>query len=337
MNVLLTGGCGYIGSHILLDLIEHGHNVIVVDNLCNSNEDNLRTIENITKVKVKFYKIDLRDNKELEKIFKLNKIDIVIHLAGLKNNPISVKYPIEYYENNVLGSINLIKTMINNGVSNVIFSSSATVYSEKQIMPLQETSAISPKTPYGDSKIFVEKILESISKSNPNWKTVILRYFNPAGAHKSGLIKESTEYESPNLMSQILHYANKKKEHLKVYGNDYQTRDGTGVRDYIHICDLSKGHLLAIDRLFDTDFKDGFIVLNLGSGNGYSVNEMISTFEKVNSAKINVKIVSRRDGDIAESYTDNSLAKSFLNWSTTETLETICEDSWRSFKNKLKV
>lgn len=332
MNVLLTGGCGYIGSHILIDLIINRHKVIVIDNLCNSDKDNLKAIEDMTNTKIKFYEIDLRNKEKLDQIFSENKIDVVIHLAGLKNNPESIKFPLRYYESNVSGSINLFSAMLNHKVFKIIFSSSATVYKETEYMPLNENSAIEPKTPYGNSKRTIEQIMESMVFTNSKWKVIVLRYFNPAGAHSSGLISESHRFMVSNLMNQILYTADNKKKFLNVYGDDYNTEDGTGVRDYVHVSDLSKAHILAFNKLLSEDFNEKFITVNIGSGKGYSVKEMIKTFEKINNIEVKFKIQPRRSGDIAKSCTSISFAKSFLNWEPNETLNTICKDSWNSYK-----
>lgn len=325
MKILVTGGCGYIGSHTSVELLNEGYEVVIVDNLSNSKEEVINKIELITKKKVLFYKGDLRDESLLERIFNENKIEAVIHFAGLKAVGESVKEPLKYYENNIGSTICLLKSMQKHNSKKIIFSSSATVYGDPEVLPITETARLSTTNPYGTTKLFIERILEDLYKSDKEFGIIILRYFNPIGAHSSGLIGENPKGIPNNLMPYIVKVANRELECLNVFGNDYNTKDGTGVRDYIHVVDLAKGHISALKRILSTNELEYY---NLGTGNGYSVLDIINTFEKVNRIKINYKIVERRAGDIASCYADPSKALKELNWKTTKNLDDMCRDAY---------
>jgi len=326
MKVLVTGGVGYIGSHTVIQLVEDGNEVVVVDNLCNSKIEALSRVEEITNTKIKFYKIDLLDKEGLNQIFQNENIDAVIHFAGLKAVGESVEIPLHYYNNNVVGTLNLLEVMEENEVQKLVFSSSATVYGEPQKVPITEDFPLSATNPYGRSKLMIEDILRDLYKSNPKWDISILRYFNPVGAHDSGKIGEDPNGIPNNLMPFIAQVAVGKREALSVFGNDYPTVDGTGVRDYIHVVDLAGGHLKALSKL---NQKPGCVEYNLGTGNGYSVLEVVNAFEKASGKKVNYKIVERREGDIAACYADPQFAKIELGWEAKYKIEKMCEDSWR--------
>ena len=299
-EILITGGLGYIGSHTAIELLLKDHQVIIIDNLSNSRESVVDDIKNITHKDISFYKGDIRDRKFLESVLKNHSIDSVIHFAGLKSVSESVKRPLDYYDNNVFGSINLFETMLDHGIKNIVFSSSATVYGNNHPLPWHEDLVTGGTTnPYGYSKLVIENILKDIAISNRDFKCISLRYFNPVGAHKSGMIGENPIDVPNNLMPYLCKVALKQQERLNVYGGDYETRDGTGVRDYIHVQDLSRGHLLAYNYILGDGFK-GFDAINLGSGQGYSVLEMINAFTEITGVKIPYEIVKRRDGDIAK-------------------------------------
>ena len=325
MKVLLTGGAGYIGSHTAVELISAGHEVVIVDNLSNSSEKVLDRLKIITGKEIKFYKSDVANDIELDNIFAENKIDAVIHFAGFKAVGESVKKPLEYYENNLCTTFNLVKEMKKYGVKNLVFSSSATVYGVPKEVPLKENMDTWCTNPYGWTKFMNERILIDISNAMPEMSIVLLRYFNPIGAHSSGLIGENPNGIPNNLMPYISQVAVGKLKELNVFGNDYDTKDGTGVRDYIHVVDLAKGHVKAIEY---ADKNNGIDIFNLGTGIGYSVLEIVDKFKKVNDVEVPYKIVDRRPGDIAMCYADASKAKEKLDWVATKTLEDMCKDTW---------
>ena len=326
MNVLVTGGAGYIGSHTCVELLNSGYGVVVIDNLVNANPESLKRVEMITGKSVTFYEGDVRDEALLRKIFRENDLSCVIHFAGLKAVGESVAKPWEYYDNNLNTTLVLTKVMKEVGMKNIIFSSSATVYTADNEMPLRETSRTGGCTnPYGWTKYMTEQILSGISHADPDWSVTLLRYFNPIGAHKSGLMGEDPRGIPNNLMPYITQVAIGRREMLSVFGNDYPTHDGTGVRDYIHVVDLAKGHVAAVK--YTTEHK-GTEVFNLGTGIGYSVLDMVNTFVEVNGVKVPYKIVDRRPGDIATCYADPAKSKEVLGWTAQETLADMCRDSW---------
>ena len=326
MNVLVTGGAGYIGSHTCLELLEGGYGVVVIDNLCNSNPKSLNRVEELTGKKLKFYPGDVRDEALLTKIFQENEIGCVIHFAGLKAVGESVAKPWEYYDNNLNSTLVLTKVMKRFGMKNIIFSSSATVYSADNEMPLKETSRTGGCTnPYGWTKYMTEQILSGMAYAEPDWSVVLLRYFNPIGAHESGKIGEDPRGIPNNLMPYITQTAIGRREKLSVYGNDYPTHDGTGVRDYIHVVDLAKGHVAAVEYAVGSH---GCEVFNLGTGVGYSVLDMVNTFMQVNGVDIPYVIAPRRPGDIATCYADPAKSREVLHWQATKNLADMCRDSW---------
>ena len=326
MNVLVTGGAGYIGSHTCVELLENGYGVVVIDNLVNANPVSLKRVEQITGKTVKFYEGDVRDEALLRKIFSENDISCVIHFAGLKAVGESVEKPWEYYDNNLNTTLVLTKVMKEAGMKSIIFSSSATVYTSDNEMPLKETSRTGGCTnPYGWTKYMTEQILSGISHADPDWSVVLLRYFNPIGAHKSGLMGENPRGIPNNLMPYITQVAIGRREKLSIFGNDYPTPDGTCVRDYIHVMDLAKGHVAAVK--FATENK-GTEVFNLGTGIGYSVMDTVNTFMEVNHVDVPYQIVGRRAGDIATCYADPAKSKEVLGWTAQETLADMCRDSW---------
>ena len=326
MNVLVTGGAGYIGSHTCVELLENGYGVVVIDNLVNANPVSLKRVEQITGKTVKFYEGDVRDEALLRKIFVENDISCVIHFAGLKAVGESVEKPWEYYDNNLNTTLVLTKVMKEVGMKSIIFSSSATVYTSDNEMPLKETSRTGGCTnPYGWTKYMTEQILSGISHADPDWSVVLLRYFNPIGAHKSGLMGENPRGIPNNLMPYITQVAIGRREKLSIFGNDYPTPDGTCVRDYIHVMDLAKGHVAAVK--FATENK-GTEVFNLGTGIGYSVMDTVNTFMEVNHVNVPYQIVGRRAGDIATCYADPAKSKEVLGWTAQETLADMCRDSW---------
>ena len=326
MNVLVTGGAGYIGSHTCLELLESGYGVVVIDNLCNSNPKSLNRVEELTGKKLKFYPGDVRDEALLTKIFQENEIGCVIHFAGLKAVGESVAKPWEYYDNNLNSTLVLTKVMKQFGMKNIIFSSSATVYSADNEMPLKETSRTGGCTnPYGWTKYMTEQILSGMAYAEPDWSVVLLRYFNPIGAHESGKIGEDPRGIPNNLMPYITQTAIGRREKLSVYGNDYPTHDGTGVRDYIHVVDLAKGHVAAVEYAVGSH---GCEVFNLGTGVGYSVLDMVNTFMQVNGVDIPYVIAPRRPGDIATCYADPTKSREVLHWQATKNLADMCRDSW---------
>ncbi len=326
MNILVTGGAGYIGSHTCLELLNSGYGVVVLDNLCNSNPKSLDRVAHLTGKTLKFYEGDCRDEAILRKIFAENAIDAVIHFAGLKAVGESVAQPWRYYDNNLNATLVLTKVMNEVGVKKIIFSSSATVYSGDNEMPLRETSRTGNCTnPYGWTKYMTEQILSGMANADPEWSIVLLRYFNPIGAHESGLIGEDPRGIPNNLMPYITQVAVGRREYLSVYGNDYDTPDGTGVRDYIHVVDLSKGHVCAVKYAAE---HQGCEVFNLGTGTGYSVLDMVNTFMKANQIELPYKIVDRRPGDLATCYADPTKSAQILGWKAEKNLEDMCRDSW---------
>ena len=331
MKVLVTGGLGFIGSHTCVELIKQNYEIIIVDNLYNSKEEVIEKLEKITGKRSKLYKYDLLEKEKLEEIFKENEIDAVIHFAGYKAVGESVKKPLMYYSNNLQSTINLLEVMQKHNVKKLVFSSSATVYGDPgNPKYVEEMGRGETTNPYGTTKAMIEKMLEDLYASDTSWDISILRYFNPVGAHESGLIGEEPNGIPNNLMPYVMKVAAGKLEILSIFGNDYPTIDGTGVRDYIHVVDLAKGHTAALDKM-----KKGLSVYNLGSGKGVSVMELVTTFEKVNNIKVNYKIVGRRAGDLPEYYADPTKALNELEWKTEKTLEDICRDSWNYEKNNM--
>lgn len=323
MSILITGGTGFIGSHTVVELLKTGKEVVIVDNLSNSKECVLDRIEKITGIKPKFYKADLLDKAALRQIFKENEIDSVIHFAGLKAVGESVSQPIRYYHNNITGTLILCEVMAEYGVKTIVFSSSATVYGKPETVPIREDFPLSTTNPYGETKLVIERILSDICVSDPEWSVSVLRYFNPIGAHESGLIGEDPQGIPNNLLPYVSKVAAGKLPCLSVYGNDYDTVDGTGVRDYIHVVDLSLAHLKALDKAKTVKGIDYF---NVGTGNGYSVLEIIAAYEKASGKKVNYKITDRRPGDIDSCYADPKKAFEVLGWKATRGIEEMCLD-----------
>lgn len=327
MAVLVTGGAGFIGSHTAVELLNAGKEIVILDNFSNSKPQSLEAIKKITGKDFKFYEMDYLDREKLEKVFEENKIDSVLNFAGFKAVGESVEKPIEYYTNNISGALVLLDTMKKYGVKKFVFSSSATVYGEPERIPITEDCKTGGTTnPYGTSKLFIEQILKDIYKSDNSWDIAILRYFNPVGAHESGLIGEEPQGIPNNLMPFVARVAAGKLKELSVFGNDYDTPDGTGVRDYIHVVDLAKGHIKALEKL-EKEGK-GLFIYNLGTGKGYSVLDMVKAFEKSTGKKVAYKIAPRRAGDIATCYSDPAKAKEELGWEATKTLDEMCKDSW---------
>ena len=324
--ILVTGGLGYIGSHTCVELLKNGERIVVMDNLSNSKIEMLDKIKQIAGKSFLFYKADLLDKEAMRKIFNENKITSVIHFAGLKAVGESVAKPIEYYKNNVVGTLNLLEVMKEFGVNKFVFSSSATVYGAPKTVPITEDMELSTTNPYGATKLMIEQILRDLAYANKDFKVAILRYFNPIGAHESGIIGENPNGIPNNLMPYISRVAAGKLECLNVYGNDYSTHDGTGVRDYIHVVDLAKGHLKAMERLAKDD--TGVFIYNLGTGKGYSVLDVIKAFEKENGLSIKYKIVDRRPGDIGQCYANPGKALRELGWKAEKTLEDMVRDAW---------
>ncbi len=326
MNVLVTGGAGYIGSHTCLELLECGYGVVVVDNLCNSNPESLNRVRALTGKEIKFYEGDVRDEDLLKKIFAENEIGCVIHFAGLKAVGESVAKPWEYYDNNLNSTLVLTKVMKEVGMKKIIFSSSATVYTGDNEMPLRETSRTGHCTnPYGWTKYMTEQILSGMANADKEWSICLLRYFNPIGAHKSGMIGEDPRGIPNNLMPYVTQVAIGRREKLSVFGNDYDTPDGTGVRDYIHVVDLAKGHVAAVKFVSE---NTGCDVFNLGTGTGYSVLDMVNTFQEVNNVKVPYAIVDRRPGDLATCYADPAKSAEKLGWKAEKNLADMCRDAW---------
>lgn len=327
MAVLVTGGAGYIGSHTCVELLNAGKDVVIVDNFYNCKKSSLDRIRALVKKDFKFYECDIRDKKGLDEIFKKEQIDSVIHFAGLKAVGESVHKPLEYFDNNVNGTLVLLDVMRNNGCKKIVFSSSATVYGMNNISPLTEDMEVGGVTnPYGRTKYMIECILKDLYTSDNTWSICLLRYFNPIGAHKSGTMGEDPNGIPNNLMPYITQVAIRKREYLNVWGDDYDTPDGTGVRDYIHVVDLALGHIKAVEKV---EGSEGLFIYNLGTGKGYSVLDVVKAFEKASGVKIPYKIGPRRDGDIATCYSDPSKAYKELGWKAERDIEEMCEDSWR--------
>lgn len=326
MNILLTGGAGYIGSHTIIELDKAGHSVVVVDNLVNSNPESLRRVSIIIGKEIPFYEVDVRDADNLSKVFDENKFDAVIHFAGLKAVGESVSKPLEYYHNNMTGTFILLDVMRQHGCKNIIFSSSATVYGDPATIPITEDCPKGHCTnPYGQTKSMLEEVLMDVQKADKEWNVVLLRYFNPIGAHQSGTIGENPNGIPNNLMPYITQTAVGIRKELGVFGNDYDTPDGTGVRDYIHVCDLASGHVAALKAI---ERKCGLAIYNLGTGHGYSVLDVVKAFEKVNGVKVPYSIKPRRPGDIATCYCNPAKAKAELGWKAQYGVEEMCRDSW---------
>ena len=330
MAVLVTGGAGYIGSHTVVELLNEGHEVVIVDNYSNSKPEVLNRIKQITGKEFTFYEADLLDKAALEEIFSKESIDSVIHFAGFKAVGESVAMPIEYYHNNITGTLILLDVMRANNVKKIVFSSSATVYGMNNVSPLTEDMATSATNPYGYTKVMIEQILQDVYVSDNEWDIALLRYFNPIGAHESALIGEDPSGIPNNLMPYITQVAIGKRPQLSVFGDDYDTPDGTGVRDYIHVVDLAKGHLKALESFYSLP---GVGIYNLGTGVGYSVLDLVNNFQKANDVEIPYVIADRRPGDIGTCYADASRAEKILNWKTEKNLEDMCRDSWNWQKN----
>ena len=326
MTILVTGGAGYIGSHTVVQLLESNYNVIVVDNLINSSEESLKRIEKITGKSITFYNYDILNKKDLRKVFHNNSIDSVIHFAGLKAVGESVNKPLYYYHNNITGTLILREVMEEYGVRNMVFSSSATVYGDPEIIPITEGAPLRATNPYGRTKLMLEEILRDLYIADNNQNIAILRYFNPIGAHKSGTIGEDPNGIPNNLIPYISQVAVGKREYLSIYGADYDTPDGTGVRDYIHVVDLAAGHLKALEKL---KTNPGVVTYNLGTGKGQSVLDMVKAFEKASGREVAYKIVGRRPGDIATCYADPLFAEQELSWKAEKSIEDMCKDTWR--------
>lgn len=327
MSILVAGGAGYIGSHTCVELLEAGYEVVVVDNLYNASPESLKRVEKITGKTVTFYEADILDKEALNKIFDAHEIEAVIHFAGYKAVGESVQKPIEYYHNNMTGTLVLCDVMRAHGVKNIVFSSSATVYGDPAQIPITENCPKGqPTNPYGWTKSMLEQVLTDIHTSDPEWNVILLRYFNPIGAHKSGMIGEDPKGIPNNLLPYVAQVAVGKRECLGVFGNDYDTPDGTGVRDYIHVVDLAAGHVKAIDKLRE---KPGVEVYNLGTGNGYSVLQVVAAFEKACGHKVPYEIKPRREGDIATCYCDPQKAKAELGWEAKYGIDEMCADTWR--------
>ena len=327
MAILVTGGAGYIGSHTCVELLQEGYQVVVADNLSNSSKASLQRVEEIAGKPITFYEVDLLNKIELTRIFEQEQIEAVIHFAGLKAVGESVAKPLSYYRNNIAGTLNLCEVMQEFGVKNIVFSSSATVYGNPAFVPITEECPRGHITnPYGQTKAMLEQILVDVQVADPQWNVVLLRYFNPIGAHKSGRIGEDPKGIPNNLLPFIAQVAVGKREYLGVFGDDYDTKDGTGVRDYIHVVDLSIGHVRAIEKLKE---NQGVLIYNLGTGKGYSVLEIVHAFEQANGVSIPYKIEARRPGDIASSYANPTKAKNELGWTAQRGLSEMCEDLWR--------
>lgn len=326
MRILVTGGAGYIGSHTCLELLSAGHDVVVVDNLSNSKEESLRRVQELAGRPLAFHRVDVLDRAVLDAVFAAAPVDAVIHFAGLKAVGESVTIPLRYYHNNVTGALLLCEAMKAHGVRNLVFSSSATVYGDPAAVPIIEDFPLSATNPYGRSKLMIEDILRDLHLSDPSWNIALLRYFNPVGAHASGRIGEDPNGIPNNLMPYVAQVAVGKLPELRVFGNDYPTPDGTGVRDYIHVVDLALGHLRALDKLAG---NPGLVAYNLGTGRGYSVLEVVAAFEAAAGRRIPYRIVGRRPGDVAASYADPARARAELGWVAARSLADMCADTWR--------
>lgn len=331
MAILVTGGAGYIGSHTVVELLEAGEEIVIVDNFANSSPDVLDKIKKITNKDFKFYDVDLLDEEKLDKVFAENNIESVIHFAALKAVGESVAKPIEYYHNNITGTLILLNVMRKYNCKKIVFSSSATVYGKPESLPIKEEFPLSTTNPYGSTKLMIEQILQDVSIADPDFSIAILRYFNPIGAHKSGLIGEVPNGIPNNIMPYIVRVANGQYKELTIFGNDYDTHDGTGVRDYIHVVDLAKGHLKALEKIRNSK---GTMIYNLGTGKGYSVLDLVTAFEKVNGVKVNYKIGDRRPGDIDACFADPTKAKEELGWVAEYGIEEMCRDSWNFIKKQ---
>ena len=332
MKILVTGGCGYIGSHTCVELLEAGYDVVIVDNLSNSKKEVIKKIEKISGKEVKFYKVDVCNYKKMDQIFTEEKIDAVIHFAGFKAVGESVSKPLMYYRNNLDSTLTILEVMQKHNCKSFVFSSSATVYGKPNSLPITEDFPLHTTNPYGTTKLMIERILNDLYTSDNTWSIAILRYFNPIGAHKSGLIGENPNGIPNNLMPYIVKVATKELKELSIYGDDYDTVDGTGVRDYIHVVDLAKGHIKAIEKVLKDKGIDAY---NLGTGKGYSVLEIVNTFKKVNNIDVPYKIVSRRPGDIDACYASTKKANKLLNWKAELEIEEMCRDSYNYvIKNK---
>lgn len=325
-TILVTGGAGYIGSHTCVELLQASHRVVVIDNLCNSSAEALKRVERITGKTLTFMQTDLRDHAGVAKIFAHQRIDAVIHFAGLKAVGESVSIPLTYYQNNITGTLNLLDAMKTADCKRLVFSSSATVYGDPATVPITEDMPLSATNPYGRSKLIIEDMCRDLARSDPAWRIALLRYFNPSGAHISGLIGEDPKGTPNNLMPYLLQVAVGKRPHLNIFGNDYPTPDGTGVRDYIHVVDLAIGHLAALDRL---DELRGAVAINLGTGKGYSVLDMVKALGRIIGRDIPHQFSPRRPGDVAACYSDPALAKQLLKWEATRGLDQMCADCWR--------
>ncbi|MDF2524657.1 MAG: UDP-galactose 4-epimerase [Clostridiales bacterium] len=326
MAILVTGGAGYIGSHTCVELLMAGYEVVVVDSLINSNEESLKRVQKITGKRLQFYNVDLLNKEKLNAVFEQESIDSVIHFAGLKAVGESVAVPLRYYHNNITGTLLLCEAMQKHAVKNLVFSSSATVYGEPHMVPINENFPLSATNPYGRTKLMIEEILNDLYKSDSEWNIAILRYFNPIGAHTSGLIGEDPKGIPNNLVPYIAKVAVGKLKELSVYGNDYPTPDGTGVRDYIHVVDLAQGHIKAVEKLKG---NPGVVTYNLGTGRGYSVLEMVNAYANSSGRTIPYQIIDRRPGDIAECYADPEKARAELGWHAIKDIDEMCTDSWR--------
>lgn len=326
MKILVTGGAGFIGSHAAVELLENGYDIVIVDNLSNSQIKSIQRVKELTGKDFPFYEVDLLDAEALDTIFANNEIDAVMHFAGLKAVGESVEMPLAYYHNNITGTLILCEAMKKHGVKNIVFSSSATVYGNPDRVPIDESFPLSATNPYGRTKLMIEEILRDLHVSDSAWRIAILRYFNPIGAHASGRIGENPTGIPNNLMPYITQVAIGKREQLQVFGNDYDTHDGTGVRDYIHVVDLVKGHLKALQYL---DENEGIETFNLGTGTGYSVLDLVESFGEVTSTDIPYQIVERRPGDIGVCYANPEKAKTILGWHAEKDLKEMCKDSWK--------
>jgi|TARA_B110000438_G_scaffold202711_1_gene194322 UDP-glucose 4-epimerase len=333
MRILITGGTGYVGSHCAVGLLNQNHDVVVLDNLSNSYKEVVQKIETITKDSITFFQGDVNNTSLLNTIFTTSHIDAVIHCAGLKAVSESIQEPEKYHQNNVEGAKNLINAMHENKVFNLVFSSSATVYGDPQYLPIDEEHPINPLHPYGSNKILIEKLLKEQTLRNSEWKVLSLRYFNPIGSHHSSLIGDSPSGHPNNLLPYIMQVASNLRPELQIFGNDYPTLDGTGLRDYIHIIDLAAGHIAALNYLFRMDGHSNFDALNLGTGTSHSVLQVVKTFEEIADRKIPYVFSDRREGDITESYADVSKAKLLLNWHAELSLEDMCLSAWKFQKN----
>lgn len=334
MQVLVSGGAGYIGSHTMVELLEQGHEVVCVDNLANSSRKAVERVERISGKKVAFYPFDVRDRERLRLVFAAHAVDAVIHFAGHKAVGESVEQPLKYYANNIDSTLVLCEVMAEHACTNLVFSSSATVYGDPEKVPIPESAPVGPTNPYGRTKLMIEQILGDVHLSAPEWNIVLLRYFNPVGAHPSGLIGEDPRGIPNNLLPFVAQVAVGRREHLNVFGSDYPTPDGTGVRDYVHVVDLARGHLCALEKGVDEAQRSNRVLaLNLGTGRGYSVLDVVRAFEGASDTRIPYRIGARRPGDIATCYADPSLARDILGWEAHFDLEQMCRDAWNWQKN----